>query len=144
MTFATHSGYAFYWNSLGTGITTNLYISGYNIYGQIGTNSSSTAEPFRPNDKSWSKIALGRYHTLGIRSDNLLFGWGYNNYGQVGDGTVNHRSSPTQIGTSNWSMITVGKTSMYGIKDDGSLWSWGYNAVGQLGIGDKINLVQYK
>ena len=39
----------------------------------------------------------------------LLYGWGRNFNGQLGDGTRTHRSSPVQIGSlTNWSQISAG------------------------------------
>jgi len=34
---------------------------------------------------------------MAVKSDGMLWGWGYNQYGQVGDGTVVDRMAPVQI-----------------------------------------------
>ncbi|PHR49180.1 MAG: hypothetical protein COA32_03780 [Fluviicola sp.] len=82
------------------------------------------------------KIAAGQSHSLGIKSDSTLWAWGWNNSGQLGDGTTTDRYSPIQIGTAtNWSQIAAGGAHSLGIKNDGTLWAWGGNNSGQLGDG---------
>src|SRR3990170_328103 len=83
-----------------------------------------------------SQIAAGSYHTLAIKSDGTLWAWGYNYYGQLGDGASgggNYKTTPVQIGTgTNWSQIAAGGYHTLAIKSDGTLWAWG-NYYGQLG-----------
>ena len=75
-----------------------------------------------------------------------LYGWGQNNYGQLGLGnTATINSSPLQVGSlTNWSSVacafTNGSTfSSFGLKTDGTLWSWGRNNYGQLGLNNTTN-----
>jgi alpha-tubulin suppressor-like RCC1 family protein len=64
-----------------------------------------------------------------------LYGWGYNGFGQLGDGTTNDRHTPGQVGTdTNWATMTTGWQHTEAIKTDGTLWAWGDNFDGQLGI----------
>ena len=71
-----------------------------------------------------------------------LWTWGYNGYGQLGDGTVgndgdtdNSKSSPVQTvaGGTNWKQVSCGSYNIGGIKTDGTLWIWGLGSSGQLG-----------
>jgi alpha-tubulin suppressor-like RCC1 family protein len=72
-----------------------------------------------------------------------LWSWGYNSYGQIGDGTSGtgtHKSTPVQIGTqSNWLSIAAGSYHKISVKTDGTLWTWGYNPSGALGLSDTAN-----
>jgi alpha-tubulin suppressor-like RCC1 family protein len=52
-----------------------------------------------------SKIAAGDYHSLALTSDGSAWSWGYNGYGELGDGTTDTRTSPVNIET-----ITRGAT----------------------------------
>ena len=74
-------------------------------------------------------------------SDGGLWLWGYNSFGQLGDGTTIDRSSPVQTiaGGTNWKEITTGYYHTASVKTDGTLWSWGVNAKGQLGDNSIIN-----
>jgi hypothetical protein len=81
-------------------------------------------------------IAAGSEHTIGLKNDGTLWAWGWNLYGQLGDGTTTDRYTPVQIGTdTNWTAIAAGSGHTIGLKNDGTLWAWGYNYYGQLGDG---------
>ena len=64
------------------------------------------------------------------------FGWGRNNYGQLGQNNETAYSSPVQI-PGDWSVIKGGSGNTFGVKSDGTLWSWGRNDQGQLGHNNK-------
>lgn len=84
----------------------------------------------------WSKIASGLYHSIAIANDGTLWSWGFNNSGQLGDGTIVDKNVPTQIGTdTDWIAIGTGYYHSFGIKSNGTLWAWGLNIYGQLGRG---------
>jgi alpha-tubulin suppressor-like RCC1 family protein len=42
-------------------------------------------------------ISGGDSHSLAVSADGVVWGWGYNYYGQVGDGTKTSRSLPVQL-----------------------------------------------
>ena len=114
---------------------------GLNDRGQLGLNdltrrSSPTILGGRAN---WSSIDSSSLTTFATKSDGTLWGWGANDYGQIGDNTSNFlagKSSPVQIGANtNWLIVETGGYSTFAIKTDGTLWSWGHNYNGQLGYG---------
>jgi len=73
-------------------------------------------------------------HTIACKKDGSLWGWGSNTYGQLGNGTKAHRSSPVQIGSTNdWANAVTGAFFTIAVKTDGSLYTWGRNANGYLG-----------
>jgi hypothetical protein len=60
--------------------------------------------------------------------------------GELGDGTLTYRYTPTRIGTdSNWKFIVAVRYHTVAIKKDSSLWAWGWNDRGQLGDGTTTN-----
>ena len=68
----------------------------------------------------------------------VLWGWGYNIRGILGDNTTTAKSSPIQTiaaGT-NWKSVATGTYLTAAIKTDGTLWLWGENDYGQLGTND--------
>lgn len=63
-----------------------------------------------------------------------LWAWGYNNFGELGNGTVTLYSSPIQVGIlTNWKQVSCGQQHTAAVKTNGTLWTWGYNFYGQLG-----------
>lgn len=78
-----------------------------------------------------AQVDAGTSHTLALKSDGSLWAWGYNGYGQIGNGTSSD-ASPTQIGA-GFAHISAGGQHSFAIKEDCSLWAWGGNGYGQLG-----------
>ncbi len=85
---------------------------------------------------SWEKIAAGAAFNLAIKSNNALYAWGDNRWGQLGDGTTTDKNTPIQIGDDkDWDKIAGGGKHAIAIKADGTLYAWGNNSSGQIGDG---------
>ncbi|MBI4222494.1 MAG: hypothetical protein HY607_07405, partial [Planctomycetes bacterium] len=81
-------------------------------------------------------IAAGGYHTVSLKSDGTVWAWGYNGYGELGDGTYTDSSTPVQVsGVSSYGHCAAGYYHTVSLKSDGTVWAWGYNGYGQLGNG---------
>jgi YVTN family beta-propeller protein len=82
-----------------------------------------------------------------IDANGRVFAWGYNGYGQLGNGNTTNATSPVQTGSGVWSgkvitKIAVGNQdtgSAAAIDSTGQLYTWGRNDQGQLGQGDTTN-----
>jgi len=121
----------------------NLYSWGENIKGQLG--DSTTINRNAPvlvsgGGTSWKQVAVGDQFAVAIRSDGTLWAWGYNQDGQLGDGTQINRTAPVQVGKDkDWNLVAAGKAHALAIKTSGLLYAWGRNDRGQLGDGTTIN-----
>ena len=83
--------------------------------------------------------ALSSGLTSGVlMKDGSLWMWGSNEYGQVGDGTMTDRATPTKI-MDNVKSAELSGVSSAAIKEDGSLWMWGFNEFGRVGDGTITN-----
>lgn len=93
------------------------------------------------NAQCVQSIAIGGAHVVYIKNDGTLWAVGWNDYGQLGDGTFINRNSLTKIGNDNdWKSVTLGSNlQTLAIKNDGTLWAWGRNFNAQLGDGTYIN-----
>src|SRR6185369_10018321 len=81
-----------------------LWNWGDNTYGQLGSGASGNnrALSYRvQNVPSFVRIAAGEYHTVALATDGSLWTWGYNYYGQLGNGSsANYQTSPQPIDSS--------------------------------------------
>jgi hypothetical protein len=88
----------------------------------------------------WKSVSAADNFTCGIKEDETLWCWGGNDEGQLGNGTTNYRSSPTQV-PGVWTAVDTGGGSNPSVvcakKSDSTLWCWGRRAqgAGQLGLG---------
>jgi len=113
--------------------------SGETLFNQASQLSLGDTSPVWSSGKT-AVVAGATNSCLAIKDDGSLWGWGYNNYGQIGDGTKINRSSRVQIGAlTNWMQVAGGFYYAAAIKTDGTLWAWGKNVGGPLGTGNVIN-----
>ena len=88
-------------------------------------------------ETDWKMVSAGYGHTAAITVNGELYTWGWNYYGQLGDGTKVNRSEPTRIGdATNWAMVSAGYYHTVAINTNGELYAWGDNSNGKLGTGD--------
>ena len=132
----------------------NVYTWGYNNHGQLGNGQSTgkystayAADPAPvPDPKNASKtfkarmISSGEVHALAIGQDGTAWAWGMNADGQIGDGTLTDRSTPTQVKNPadasqafQAAQIIAGATYSLAIDQSGTAWGWGENTFDQLG-----------
>ena len=73
---------------------------GFNSWGALGdgTNTDSTTPVTVPGlQLGVIAVSAGRYHTCAIAQTGQAACWGSNDYGPVGDGTYNDRSTPVSV-----------------------------------------------
>ena len=142
------------WSTVATGVQGtigirkdgSLWVWGNSSGGSLGLGSfDSSSVPVSVSSAGpWKSIVLG-YHfdaafAMGIKADGSLWGWGSNDSGELGDGTVTNAYVPERIGTdTNWETVSAGGDHTVAIRTDGTLWAWGNNGYGQLGDGTTRN-----
>jgi len=90
---------------------------------------------------SVTAIMGGEIHNVALKSDGTVWAWGWNAFGQLGNGTTNDAYSPVQTGLSSvpplTSVVKLGGRPYFtlAVKSDGTVWAWGMNQFGQMGNG---------
>jgi alpha-tubulin suppressor-like RCC1 family protein len=115
---------------------------GYNADRRLG--DSTTANPRKPikvkpyGAIAFTQVTTGDQHSCGIDGSGDAHCWGDNDYGQLGDSTVNYRFFPTPVvmpaGVS-FEQITTGEVFTCALDGAGQAWCWGYGADGRTGDG---------
>ena len=118
----------------------NRASQGTRIGGQLGDDEiTSSNTPLQVSDLPGGieAIAAGAEHGLALKDDGTVWAWGYNFFGQLGNGTTTDSSSkPVQVSELDGiEAIAAGGSFSLALKDDGTVWAWGNNWFGQLGDG---------
>jgi len=117
---------------------------GYNGYGQLGNNSVTnkiTPVSILGVKKTFCSITTGQNHTMGIDNTGLVWGWGWNGYGQLGDNSKISKRTPVSIlgAKKTFCSVVSGYGHSLGIDNTGLVWGWGYNGKGQLGDNSTVS-----
>lgn len=109
-------------------------------------------DPINPPTYPIVQVACSYLSSYALDSAGRVYAWGYNNYGQLGQGDTNNRAIATQI---NWfvqqglqiASIILGREggnsnnngSAWFLTTSGLVYAVGYNGYGQLGNGTTTN-----
>ena len=117
--------------------------TGYNALGQLG--DGTTTGRFVPSGEKppltqVTAVSGGVGHSLALRADGTVWAWGWNGYGQLGDGTTSDRLRPVPVpGLTGVVAVAGGAFHSLALKGDGTVWAWGWNPFGQLGDGTTVS-----
>ena len=84
-------------------------------------------------------LDAGRGHSCAVAVEGRAFCWGRNDQGQLGDGTLSDRRTPTAVlGGITFASITSGDFHTCGLTTVGQAYCWGLNQSGRLGDGSQV------
>jgi alpha-tubulin suppressor-like RCC1 family protein len=100
-----------------------------------GATQQATAPVAVAGGLLFRQVATGFDFTCGVSyPDNRAYCWGYNNLGQLGDGTLTNRLKPVPVlGGLRLRQISAGGRHVCAVTTDDRAFCWGRNDVGQLG-----------
>lgn len=113
---------------------------GSSFHGQIGNGvkvDSAVPMPVTGLAGGVQAIVAGRNHTCALTAAGTVKCWGWNEYGQLGDGSTKDRLTPVDvIGLpAGIQAITAGGNHTCALTNTGTVKCWGWNQFGQLGDG---------
>ena len=77
-------------------------------------------------------ISAGENHAAAIDDKGVLYTWGQNSYGQLGDGTTTDRSEPKPVpGITSAKSVACGWRNTYVLCEDGLVYSFGEGFIGR-------------
>ena len=135
-----------------------LYCCGYNKYGQLGLGHTSeyiikpTLNKYLSSEKKkidYISNSVCSYHTILKTKNGKLYGYGWNNHGQLGIGKKSFKESvPIELTAdvfdyTNYNIIQIscGFHHTLFLTDDGRVICCGSNQYGQLGFGSNVSQV---
>jgi alpha-tubulin suppressor-like RCC1 family protein len=114
---------------------------GDNNNGELGDGNAPTDRhtpvPVTGLSSGVAAVAAGDGHTCALTDAGAVLCWGYNGFGQLGDGTITNRSIPVAVTglSSGVSAIAAGGIHTCALTNAGAVKCWGRNFFGQLGDG---------
>ena len=129
------------WHTLAIRSDGMVWAWGWGQYGQLGDGTTTDKKATIGQVSGLSEIIAisggGRF-SAALKSNETVWSWGFNEQGELGDGTNTDKNLPVQIGSlSGIAAIAAGEWHVVALKSDGTVWAWGENGAGQLGDGTK-------
>ena len=116
---------------------------------QLGNETTTITPPTTGQGIRFSQVSGSKDFNYGfslaVGSDGNAYAWGYNNYGELGDGTDINKSKPVMVKMPDrktyqdlpkdftYLQVSAGEYHSVAIGSDGYVYAWGYNNYGQLG-----------
>jgi alpha-tubulin suppressor-like RCC1 family protein len=126
------------------GVTLNYqaYCWGHNGAGELGDGTTALPtlrlKPVRvAGGHYFRQVDAGGFHTCAVSyPDNHVYCWGYNQDGELGDGTSTNRSTPVAVSSRReFRQVRAGGRHTCGVTTGDKAFCWGENLYGQLGDG---------
>jgi len=81
-------------------------------------------------------VSTRNYHVLTSRADGSLWSWGFNDDGELGDGTSTTSSIPVRVQGLGATSLAAGSLFSLALNESGGVWAWGL----AVSVGDGIGI----
>ena len=88
---------------------------------------------------TFTHLSAGLFHTCGITSSSTSKCWGYDTYGQIGDGNDGQADEHAPVAVAGGHAFTIMSAGYYqtcALTSTGAAWCWGRDSSGQVGDGN--------
>ena len=113
------------------GVDRRAYCWGDNSDGNLGDGSNLSSMRPVPVDgaRHFAHLTSGGFdHTCGLTEDGEAYCWGWNAFGQLGDGTTASSNVPVAVaGSLRFAHLDAGSYHTCGLTEDGEAYCWGAN-----------------
>lgn len=125
----------------------NVYSMGKNDHGQLGLGHyKSKPVPSCIDSKYFNhekiiQICCGSSHCMALTQNGNVYSWGYNEYGQLGDGNNINQNTPQKINFNDEKIksISTGPYFSFALTINNKLFAFGINKWSQLGLNHDIH-----
>jgi alpha-tubulin suppressor-like RCC1 family protein len=119
---------------------------GDNSEGQVGDGTTkSRRTPVRvklPAGTKLTAVRAGCDHTIALTKSGSVLAWGFNKFGELGDGTSKDRNTPVKVKLPKGvkvKAISAGCDQNLALTTKGKVYAWGLNLYGEIGDGTTKN-----
>ena len=127
---------AFNYDSRGNRLSGPVALGGTGSYTYDQADRLTTAT-LNGNASPRGLIAGGKFDSLAVTNSGTVWAWGYNAYGQLGNGTTNESTVPVQVpGLTQATAVAAAEYSSAALLSNGTVETWGQNSYGELGNGN--------
>ena len=139
-----------------------VYAWGHGGNGQLGNddndNSSTPVKVVKgeysgttylgdDTDNKITEVAVAYYHSIALASDGIVYAWGYNGNGRLGNNSTSSSDTPVKVVNGEYSgtsylgdnssnkiiSVAAGRNHSVALAADGTVYTWGSSDYGQLG-----------
>ena len=101
-------------------------------YKQLGRKVANKSENAKADRvlglENIKQVSSGYRHSLALKNDGTLWGWGINNHGQLGTETSEDiQPEPVRIPIDDVLYVVAAYDYTIALKNDASVWGWGIN-----------------